>query len=71
MDFLANKKNYYPLESKIARWLNPRPLYVKSSEIGLIVPPYHYVIRILGSIIFMYIGYKMGMYEAEVENKYV
>ncbi len=74
LDFLTNKKNYNPLgqhRSFINRWLYPKPLYLKHSQVSLIVPVHHYIIRVLGSILFAYLGYQMSMYEANVENQFI
>jgi hypothetical protein len=66
-DDIAGKTYLNPLR----KFMYVRPLYAKHSEFSKHTPGTQYILRILGALLMLKLGYELGNYESEVTNKVV
>lgn len=67
-NFLHDRKNYKPLGQKYRPFFI-KPYYAKMSDFSTDVPFKTYVIRFLGSLILLKLGYEFGNWDGEYFNE--
>lgn len=74
LDYLADKELYNPLGRR--KWFfHPqrlffvKPLYTTTAQYSPTTPLHHYLLRFVGCLLFLKLGYKLGLLEAEVFNE--
>lgn len=69
---LMDRKYYRELNkyrTPMQRLLFTMPWYQTRSDIGSELTPRHWVLRTVGPILMLVLGYRVAMYQADEENK--